>query len=142
MSGKTPGQAAFEEHGDRIESGYPDDWDDNLSDSERADWEAIAAAGAAGAHERTAELLSEVNRVTAERDAFRSAAQFELDRHTDVSLHCFDCGELLWLTSADAPTLGDVIEAASQHKCDDEPAPAIVTAGAEHLAAELAEEGR
>ena len=42
----TPGQAAFEEHQRRFDSGFADDWD-GLADSERADWEATAQAAIA-----------------------------------------------------------------------------------------------
>ena len=63
-SGKTPGQLACEAYGS-------DRWA-NVGSVRRELWEAAAAAGAAGAHERTAELLTELNRVTAERDEARA----------------------------------------------------------------------
>jgi hypothetical protein len=64
MSGKTPGQAAYEGYrafsrGKSLISGQPiPEWD-VLEDDLTAAWEAAATAGAAGAHERTAELVSD-----------------------------------------------------------------------------------
>lgn len=57
--GKTDGQLAFETYVE-IVTGLPGNWE--LEEPEdREAWEAAAAAGAAPAHERTADLLGEVN---------------------------------------------------------------------------------
>lgn len=45
---------------------------------------------------------------------------FELDRDSSVMYSCPDCEGLLWLDSEDAPTLGDVVKAASEHKCGED----------------------
>jgi len=62
MSGETPGQLAYEAfRAARMEAAYnPEDFDRVHAGA----WEAAAAAGAAPAHERTAELLAEVNELS------------------------------------------------------------------------------
>ena len=63
MSGKTDGQLAYEATLPFIGAdldGPPWRWED-LPPHHRESWEAGVAAGAAPAHERTAELLTEVN---------------------------------------------------------------------------------
>ena len=61
MSGKTSGQAAYEAYYGAVAM-LPGillpAWGE-LIDAEHLTWEAVAAAGAAGAHERTAELVSD-----------------------------------------------------------------------------------
>lgn len=65
--GKTDGQLAYEAFYGSFPSGYLS-WD-GIGDELRAAWEAAAVAGAASAHERTAELLGEVNGLRGQRDA-------------------------------------------------------------------------
>lgn len=44
------------------------------------------------------------------------ALYFELDG--SVSLTCPDCDETLYLEDDEAPTLGDILQAAREHRCE------------------------
>jgi hypothetical protein len=44
---------------------------------------------------------------------------FEIDPDTDVHIRCPECYRVLWLTSDEAPTLSDVINAANAHECSE-----------------------
>jgi hypothetical protein len=72
-TGTTPGQAAYVVVAQRDDSLWLP-WPE-LSDEGRAVWEAAAAAGAASAHERTAELLGEVNELREEIDRLADLAR-------------------------------------------------------------------
>jgi hypothetical protein len=132
MSGKTPGQAAYEGYrafsrGKSLISGQPiPEWD-VLEDDLTAAWEAAAAASA---HARTAELLGELNTVTAERDDARAA-------FADLAGHFGKGAQSGWTARISGTVLHRLCLQACVPDPDGQPAPAIVTAGTHHIAAQM-----
>jgi hypothetical protein len=114
MSEQTDGQLAYEAW--RRTYTPDEDWSPppwaHLTDADRADWEAIAAAASAAAHERTAELVSEVNELRARLLALADHWNREYASETGWPSHC----------------------AAELREALATPEPAVAFAGAEHLA--------
>lgn len=164
MNGKTDGQAAYE----AFRKAFPlEDWGPwerighSLNGDEQPGWEAIAAAGAAAAHTRVSDLLGEVNELREERDRARDAlAMLARIVHANVLVMEAAAIEMRrgdthaamqWILNAmpdqwdgEPGTEWDGRETAQEWfdrqptVQNEQPGPAVVTAGTEHLAAEIA----
>jgi len=126
MSGKTDGQRACETYDRTLfhDGGHDEDIWATRGERERAAWEAIAAAGAAGAHERLENLAAKWEAEAADaRPGANGASEAETaSRKAAVRQKRICIRQLRQALSGDAP--------------------AITGAGTEHVAAQLAEEGR
>ena len=150
MSGKekTPGQRAYEAYRDELGGDRP--WSD-VRQPERDTWEAAAAAGAAPAHARTAELAGELNAVRADRDRLYRLLAEAVDptaQDYDNAAEILRLRDLVAeiLREVELGTLGQHTPAATTQtlartaQWRQRAGLAIVTAGTEHLV-ELAGDG-
>jgi hypothetical protein len=83
----TPGQAAYGAWSKRFDGSMAEDWDKDLADSERRDWEAVAQAAieCKPGSERVAELVTEGNELRALVGTLTDAADYERKRVIDLT---------------------------------------------------------